>query len=64
VRKALEGKEHSQIKAALEALQKEVYEMSAKLYKEAGPTPPPGGESPKPEEGKTVDAEYEVKEDK
>jgi len=68
VRKALEGKESEEIKKALEALQKEVYDMSAKIYKEAGPTPPPpGGEAPgqNPEpEGKTVDAEYEVKEDK
>jgi molecular chaperone DnaK len=59
VRKALEGKEHSQIKAALEALQKEVYDMSAKLYKEGGEAQ----KGPEPE-GKTVDAEYEVKEDK
>lgn len=66
-RKALEGKEAEAIKKALENLQKEVYEMSAKIYKEQpGPTPPEGGasqSSPGPE-GKTVDAEYEVKEDK
>jgi molecular chaperone DnaK len=68
VRKALESKDNEQIKKAFEALQKEVYEMSAKLYKEAGPTPPPN-ESPSSEaqsakEDKTVDAEYEVKEEK
>ena len=64
VRKALETKESAQIKTALDALQKEVYEMSAKIYEEAGPTPPPAGEAPKEETGKTVDAEYEVKEEK
>ncbi len=56
-RKALEGKESEPIKKALEALQKEVYEMSAKIYKEAGPTPPPPpeGEQPKEDDGKTID---------
>ena len=39
--------------------------MSAKLYKEAEPTPgQPGNEPPKSEEGKTVDADFEVKENK
>jgi len=61
VRKALEGKESEEIKKALEALQKEVYDMSAKIYKEAGEEAP--RQSPEQEE-KTVDAEYEVKEDK
>jgi molecular chaperone DnaK len=65
VKKSLESKETDKIKKALETLQKEVYDMSAKIYKESGHTPPPpGNESPKSEEGKTVDADFEVKEDK
>jgi molecular chaperone DnaK len=66
-RKALEGKDADAIKKTLESLQKEVYEMSAKIYKEAGPTPPPPGQEDKSAgegEGKTVDADYEIKEDK
>jgi len=63
-RKALEGNDPATIKNSLEALQKEVYEMSAKIYKESGPTP--GQENPAggPAEGKTVDAEAEIKDDK
>jgi molecular chaperone DnaK len=58
-RKALEGKEIDPIKKALENLQKEVYDMSAKIYKESGPASaeaaagepsPPSGE-----EDKTID---------
>ena len=65
VKKSMESKETDKIKKALETLQKEVYDMSAKIYKESGHTPPPpGNESPKSEEGKTVDADFEVKEDK
>ncbi|MFC1568380.1 molecular chaperone DnaK [Candidatus Margulisiibacteriota bacterium] len=64
VRKALEGKDTAKIKQALEALQKDVYEMSAKIYKAGegteGPGPGPGqGQG----EGPTVDAEAEVKEE-
>jgi molecular chaperone DnaK len=66
IRKALEGKEADKIKKSLEVLQKEVYDMSAQIYK-AG-TPPPAGEEKSAEGGaegeKTVDAEYEIKEDK
>jgi molecular chaperone DnaK len=58
-RKALEGNETDKIKKALEALQKDVYEMSAKIYKEAGPTPStpptPEGGQPKEDDGKTID---------
>jgi molecular chaperone DnaK len=65
-RKALEGKESASIKKALEELQKEVYDMSAKIYKESGPAQ--GGEGQAKGagggEGPTVDAEAEVKEDK
>jgi molecular chaperone DnaK len=71
VRKALEGKENEKIKQALEALQKEIYEVSAKIYKASGPTPPgspgsePSGQEPASGgEGKTVDADAEIKDDK
>jgi len=62
VKKALEGKEIEKIKKALETLQKEVYDMSAKIYQAGGPT---SSEKEAPQEGKekTVEAEYEVKED-
>jgi len=72
VRKALEGKETEKIKQTFETLQKEIYDVSAKIYKASGTPPPPGegpasgpGESsgPGPGEGKTVDAEAEIKED-
>ncbi|MFA6548576.1 MAG: molecular chaperone DnaK, partial [Candidatus Margulisiibacteriota bacterium] len=67
VRKTLEGKDNEPIKKALEALQKEIYAVSEKIYKASGPTP--GQEGPAPgtpgeQEGKTVDAEAEIKEDK
>ncbi|MFA5114322.1 MAG: molecular chaperone DnaK [Candidatus Margulisiibacteriota bacterium] len=66
-RQALAGTDAGAIKKALDDLQKEVYEMSAKIYKEAGPTPgaegqPQGGGNAG--EGPTVDAEAEVKDDK
>jgi len=73
VRKSLQSNDSAEIKKNLDALQKEVYEMSAKLYKESGPAGGPAGSQPGGEtnsqpgpqqEGKTVDAEYEVKEDK
>ena len=68
VRKALEGKDAEAIKRATEALQKEIYEISAKIYKQAGPTPPhPGQEQAggaNEPQGKTVDAEAEVKDEK
>jgi molecular chaperone DnaK len=64
VRKALEGKDTEAIKKTLESLQKDVYEMSAKIYKAEGPgkggTEEPGKGEP---EGNTVDAEAEVKEE-
>ncbi|MGB9612919.1 MAG: molecular chaperone DnaK [Candidatus Margulisiibacteriota bacterium] len=63
VKKALEGKEPDKIKKALESLQKEVYEMSAKIYQAGGPTPSSGEETGKKADEKTVEAEYEVKED-
>jgi molecular chaperone DnaK len=68
IRKALEEKNDEKIKSAHEALQKDVYEVSAKIYKANEPTPgQPGteeGKDPKKgTEGPTVDAEAEVKED-
>ncbi|MFA6418490.1 MAG: molecular chaperone DnaK [Candidatus Margulisiibacteriota bacterium] len=63
-RKVLAEKDTAAIKAAFEALQKEVYEMSAKRYKEATPPPSEGqgeGQGGGQPEGKTVDADYEVK---
>jgi molecular chaperone DnaK len=59
VRKSLEGKDTEIIKKALEALQKEIYAVSEKIYKANEPTP-----GTNPTEGKTVDAEAEIKEDK
>jgi molecular chaperone DnaK len=77
VRKALEEKESDKIKKALEVLQKEVYEVSTKIYKAAGPTPGQGegtgtgertgeGEGKGEGEGeeKTVEAEAEFKDAK
>ncbi|MEA3492805.1 MAG: molecular chaperone DnaK [Candidatus Margulisiibacteriota bacterium] len=65
VRKALGGTDSAAIKTAFEALQKDLYEVSAKIYKNA---PPPqeegqGAGAGKGAEGSTVDAEAEIKED-
>ncbi len=66
LRKSLEGKDTADIKAKTESLQKSVYSVSEKLYKAAGPQPgaqqPGGPEAPK--DGKTVDADAEIKDDK
>ncbi|MFA6431509.1 MAG: molecular chaperone DnaK [Candidatus Margulisiibacteriota bacterium] len=67
VKKALAGTDTAVIKQALDALQKEVYEMSAKLYKDAEAANPQAENNPQPGatgEEKTVDVEHEVKEDK
>ncbi|PIS29316.1 molecular chaperone DnaK [Candidatus Saganbacteria bacterium CG08_land_8_20_14_0_20_45_16] len=63
VRKALEGTDTELIKKAQEELQKEIFAVSEKIYKATSPQP--GQEEGQgTEEGKTVDAEAEVKEDK
>ncbi|MDI6731974.1 MAG: molecular chaperone DnaK [Candidatus Margulisbacteria bacterium] len=64
-RKSLEGKDIELIKKALENLQKEVYAVSEKLYKAAGPNQGQGPEQGQTNEheGKTVDADAEIKED-
>jgi hypothetical protein len=56
------GKDPASIKKALDELQKEVYEMSSKLYK--GQEQPPQSEGGSKEEGKTIDADFKVDEDK
>ena len=62
LRKSLEGKDSSLIKKNLETLQKEIYDISAKIYKEAGPAPEKEDKKGEgKDEGKTVEAEAEVK---
>ncbi|MFH1617414.1 MAG: molecular chaperone DnaK [Candidatus Margulisiibacteriota bacterium] len=71
VRKALQGTDEAQIKSAFDSLQKSVYEMSSQIYKQQTP---PQGEAPrqgsgqdtgeKKDDGKTVDADYEMNDDK
>jgi len=69
VRKALEGKDSELIKKTSETLQKDIYEVSAKIYKAAGPQPgQPGAadassEAQSGKEEKTVDAEAEIKDE-
>lgn len=64
VRKALEGKELETIKKTQENLQKEIFAISEKLYKDQAPPPNQGaGEGTGPN-GKTVDADAEIKDDK
>ena len=68
VRESLKKDNLEEIKTKMETLQKEIYEVSAKLYKAAGPQPgqeqSPGAAPGAAPDGKTVDAEAEVKEDK
>jgi len=64
MKEALKGTDSAKIKAQLEKLQAAVYEMSAQIYKaQGGPN-----QTPPPQEGKkdekTVDADYEIKDDK
>lgn len=65
MKEALKGADPAKIKAQLEKLQSAVYEMSAQIYKaqeeSKGPEAP---QDKKEDEGKTVDADYEMKDDK
>ena len=73
MKETLKGEDPAKIKSQLEKLQSAVYELSSQIYKTQGGQPgQPGAEPPKnssseaqgaKEEGKTVDAEYEMKED-
>jgi molecular chaperone DnaK len=69
LKKVNQTKDVAQIKPAMEALQQEVYKMSEQIYKAAGGAQQPGPEDqaqpgseqgPQKDEGKTVDADYEV----
>src|SRR3989339_677383 len=68
VREALKGTDLAKIKQATETLQQALYKISEELYKQQQAQGPPQGQSAQPEkekkEGKTVDAEYEMKDDK
>ena len=66
MREALKGTDNTKIKAQSEKLQQAVYEMSAQLYK-AKEEKAPSSEAPTDvgtKEGPTIDAEYEMKDDK
>jgi len=64
VKEALKGTDQSEIKASSEDLQKVWHEASEKMYQQASAQqgPQPGGQpgAQSPDEGKTVDADYEV----
>ncbi|HHT49070.1 MAG TPA: molecular chaperone DnaK [Firmicutes bacterium] len=67
---ALAGNDYDLIKEKKENLQRELHELSATVYQQtaqAGANQAqgqPGPEAPKDDEGPTIDAEYEVKDDK
>ena len=74
VREALKGTDSAKIKASMEELTKHLYELSSKVYAQAGPQPgagagpEAGGAGVGGQDGKgkdnVVDAEYKVKDDK
>ena len=68
VRQALKDNNTEAIKSNLETLQKDIYEVSAKIYKAAEPQPgqpgAPGQPGTEQGTGPTVDAEAEIKDDK
>lgn len=69
MKETLKGTDGDKIKTGLEKLQAAVYEMSAQIYKaqEAqNPQQPqqPGQEGAKQEDGKTIDADFEMKDGK
>ncbi len=63
LRSVLGEKEIEKIKGAMEILQRDVFEMSSQIYKAGGPPPGETKEGKSKEEGKTMNAEYEIKED-
>jgi molecular chaperone DnaK len=62
MKEVLKGTDNNQIKAQLEKLQQAVYEMSAQIYKTKEEKGSPSEAQAK--EGPTIDAEYEMKDDK
>ena len=70
VRETLKGTDPAKIKSAMETLQKEIYEVSAQIYK--AQTPPPGAENAGPQappddqgqDQNVVDAEFKDMDDK
>ncbi len=70
MKEALKGTDSDKIKSQLEKLQAAVYEMSAQIYKQQEQQAPAQGQGDAPSEaqgekdGKTVDADYEIKDDK
>lgn len=66
---ALAGEEYEQIRSKKEELEKVLHDLSATIYQQtaqqdgAGAGPNPDQASPTEEEGPTVDADYEVKDD-
>ncbi|MBI5700411.1 molecular chaperone DnaK [Candidatus Saganbacteria bacterium] len=67
MKEALKGGDPGKIKSQLEKMQQAVYEMSAQIYKAQEAQKGSPSEAPTDagaQEGKTVDAEYEMKDDK
>jgi molecular chaperone DnaK len=72
MRDALAGTDSGKVKSAFETLQKDIYEVSAEIYKDKGgteggakggtPFDEAQGKEGKPEDGKTMDAEFKDKE--
>jgi len=70
MREALKGTDSAKIKGQLEKLQQAIYELSAEIYKTQEPPQGQGQEGQQQQgetandQGKTVDADYEIKDDK
>jgi len=64
VRDALAGTDAGKVKSAFDTLQKDIYEVAAEIYKEKGGSDsgPKAEADSKPEDGKTMDAEFKDKE--
>ncbi len=63
VREALKGTDIDKVKSTFEQLQKDIYEVSAEIYKQNPQGQPGNGgsEGEKPKDDKTMDAEYKEK---